>query len=186
MKLEDLGFNHDIEPFRVEQQQKGFELARVIAEHRERYVVSTGETERDAEITGNIRYTASGREDFPAVGDWVAITPFDSEQAIIHAVYPRKSAITRQTSKQSGNIQMIAANIDYAFLVQAADRDFNINRLERYLTICHASRVNPIVVLTKTDLLSNRQVAEITESIKKRIKNVPVAAISNETHDGYN
>jgi ribosome biogenesis GTPase len=82
-------------------------------------------------------------------------------------------------------IQIIAANIDYAFLVQAVDRDHNINRLERYLTLCHSSRVKPIIVLTKTDLTDESRTNEIISSIKARIKNVPVIAISNETQQGF-
>ena len=88
-------------------------------------------------------------------------------------------------SGKSGEVQIIATNIDFAFLVQAADRDFNINRFERYLTICYASKVKPIIVLTKTDLSTVQNVAETIDAIQQRIKNVQVIAISNETQDGY-
>jgi ribosome biogenesis GTPase len=84
-----------------------------------------------------------------------------------------------------GEIQIIAANVDYALLVQAADRDFNINRLERYMTICNSSKVSSIIVLSKIDLIDEHQTFEILENIKARIKNVPVIAISNESQDGY-
>jgi len=70
-------------------------------------------------------------------------------------------------------------------LVQAADRDFNINRLERYLTICNSSKVSPIIVLTKIDLIDEQRAAELVEGIKARIKNLPIIAISNESQDGY-
>ena len=73
----------------------------------------------------------------------------------------------------------------YAFLVQAVDRDFNINRLERYLTISYSSKVSPIIILTKTDLRNEQEIAEIIDSINQRIKNVPVILVSNETQDGY-
>ena len=136
----------------------------------------TDKGEFEAEITGNIRFTAKGREDFPAVGDWVALTTYDSDFAIIHKIFPRFSIIKRQAVGQFGEIQIIATNIDYAFLVQAVDRDFNINRLERYLTICYSSNVSPIIVLSKTDLINERQISEILENIKVRIKNVPVIA----------
>jgi ribosome biogenesis GTPase len=86
---------------------------------------------------------------------------------------------------QFGEIQVIATNIDYAFIVQAVDRDFNINRLERYLTICNSSKVSPIVVLSKIDLINEQQISEILDNIKVRIKNVPVFAISNESKEGY-
>ena len=152
MRLEDLGYNSKLEKFRIDNNLNDFEIGRVIAEHKERYIVRTTEGEFEAEITGNMRFTAKSREDFPAVGDWVALTTYDSDFAIIHKILPRFSIIKRQAVGQFGEIQIIAANIDYAFIVQAVDRDFNINRLERYLTICNSSKVSPIIVLSKIDL----------------------------------
>jgi ribosome biogenesis GTPase / thiamine phosphate phosphatase len=185
MKLEDLGYNFKIEQFRIESGLNSFEPGRVIAEHKERYTVRTTNGEFEAEITGNLRFTANNREDFPAVGDWVALTTYESGFAIIHRIFPRFSIIKRKAVGQSGEIQIIATNIDYAFLVQAADRDFNINRLERYLTICNSSKVSPVIILSKTDLINLHKISEIVENIKARIKNVPIIAISNQTQDGY-
>lgn len=132
-----------------------------------------------------MRFSAKTREDFPAVGDWVALTTYEDGFAIIHKVLPRFSTIKRQAVGQFGEIQIIATNIDYAFLVQAVDRDFNINRMERYLTICYSAKVSSIIVLTKTDLITEQQLSEIMESVIIRINNIPVFAISNETQDGY-
>jgi ribosome biogenesis GTPase / thiamine phosphate phosphatase len=185
MKLEDLGYNNNLEKFRTGNNLNGFEIGRVIAEHKERYIVRTDKGEFEAEITGNLRFTAKGREDFPAVGDWVALTAYDTDFGIIHKILPRSSVIKRQAVGQFGEVQIIATNIDYAFIVQAVDRDFNINRLERYLTICNSSKVSPIIILSKIDLINEHQVSEILENIKTRIKNVPVIAISNESQDGY-
>ena len=185
MDLEDLGFNENLERYRAEENISGFEVGRVIAEHKERYVVKTEKGEFDAEITGNMRFNANDREDFPAVGDWVAVTTFDSDFAVIHKILPRFSIIKRQAVGQFGGIQIIATNIDFAFLVQAVDRDFNINRLERYLTICNTSKVKPVIVLSKIDLTDEKGLNEILESINARIKNVPIIALSNETMNGY-
>lgn len=185
MKLEQLGYNSTVEDLVIENNLRDFEIGRVISEHKERYIVKTEGGEFEAEITGNLRFTAESRLDFPAVGDWVALTVYGSDLAIIHKIIPRFSAITRQAVGQFGDVQIIAANIDYALLVQACDRDFNINRLERYLTICHSSKVLPIIVLTKTDLLPEDSVKEIVKQINSRIKNVPVYAISNESRSGY-
>jgi len=185
MKLEDLGYNDKLENLRTENNLKDFEIGRVISEHKERYIVKTEKGEFEAEITGNLRFSAKSREDFPAVGDWVALTTYDSDFSIIHKILPRFSIISRQAVGQFGEIQIIATNIDYALLVQAVDRDFNINRLERYLTICYSSKVSPIIVLTKTDLITEQVKAEIIESINQRIKNILIFAISNETQDGY-
>jgi ribosome biogenesis GTPase len=185
MKLEDLGFNSNLEKFRIDNKLDSFETGRVIAEHKERYIIKTEKGEFEAEITGNIRFTARTREDFPAVGDWVALTTYDTDFALIHRIFPRFSVIKRQAIGKFGEIQIIATNIDYAFLVQAVDRDFNINRLERYLTLCNSSEVKPIIVLTKTDLIDDFHLTEIIEHIKVRIKNVPLIAISNESQQGY-
>jgi ribosome biogenesis GTPase len=185
MKLADLGYNEKIEQLRIQNKLENYEIGRIISEHKERYLVKTEKGEVDAEITGKLRFSAKGREDFPAVGDWVALTLFDSEFSIIHEILPRFSIISRQAVSHFGEIQIIATNIDFAFLVQSVDRDFNINRLERYLTLCYSSTVSPIIVLTKTDLIDEQRINEIIDGIKQRIKNVPLIAISNKTQNGY-
>ena len=184
MKLEDFGYNNKFENFRKENNLTDFEIGRIISEHKERYIVKTEKGELKAEITGNLRFSAKGREDFPAVGDWVAIIAYDPDFSIIHSIFPRFSILKRQAVDQFGEIQIIATNVDYAFLVQAVDRDFNINRLERYLTICYSSKVSPIIVLTKIDLTDKPRVTEIIENIKARIENIPVIALSNQTGEG--
>jgi len=185
MTLKDFGYNEKIEKSRFEADFGGFEIGRVIAEHRERYIVITEKGESEAEITGNLRFSAQSREDFPAVGDWVALVTYDSDFSVIHKILPRSSVISRQAINRPGEIQVIAANIDFALLVQATDRDFNINRLERYLTICHSSGVKPVILLTKTDLITEQAKEEIINKIRHRIKNIPVLAVSNETREGY-
>jgi ribosome biogenesis GTPase / thiamine phosphate phosphatase len=185
MKLSDFGYNENLEKFRIENNLLSFEVGRVITEHKERYVVWTEKGELEAEITGNMRFTAKSREDFPAVGDWVSLIVYDADSAIIHQVLPRYSILKRQAIGQFGEVQIIATNIDFAFLVQSADRDFNINRLERYLTICNTSGVKPVIVLSKTDLIDELTLNTIIESIKERISKVPVLVISNETRGGY-
>jgi ribosome biogenesis GTPase len=185
MKLEDLGYNEKLEKVRTENSLTDFEIGRVVSEHKERYIVKTAKDEFEAEITGNLRFSAKSREDFPAVGDWVALTTYDPNFSVIHKILPRFSIISRQAVGQFGEIQIIATNIDFALLVQAVDRDFNMNRLERYLAICYSSSVKPMIVLTKTDLIDEPEKAKIVKSINQRIKNVAVFAISSETQDGY-
>jgi ribosome biogenesis GTPase len=186
MILEDLGYNNILEKSKTDNNSNNFEIGRVIAEYKDRYTVKTLIGEFESEITGNMRFSAKNREDFPAVGDWVELTTYDSDFAIIHKILPRFSIIKRQAVGVFGEIQIIATNIDFAFIIQAVDRDFNVNRLERYLTLCNSSKVNPIIVLSKTDLINKQQVSEIIENIKNRIKNIPIVPISNETNDGYN
>ena len=185
MRLEGFGYNARFEKYVIDNHLESFEIGRVIAEHKERYIVRTEKDEFESEITGNMRFTASSREDFPAVGDWVTLITADPDFAIIHKILPRFSIIKRQAVGHFGEIQVIAANVDFAFLVQAVDRDFNINRLERYLTICNSAKVSPIILLSKIDLISEQQLSELKENLKVRIKNVPVIPISNESQDGY-
>lgn len=185
MNLKKFGHYEQLEKFMLENNIDSSKVGRVIAEHKERYIVKTIQGEIDAEVTGSLRFAARGREDFPAVGDWVTLSSEDSDFAVIHKILPRFSVIKRQSVGQFGEVQIIATNIDYAFLVQAVDRDFNINRLERYLTLCYSSKVLPIVVLSKVDLIDESQLSEILASIKIRISNVPIVTVSNEIENGY-
>lgn len=185
MGLEAFGYNQSVEEVRNEMDLKDFEIGRIIAEHRERYIIMTEKGEFEGEITGNMRFASRNRDDFPAVGDWVAVALYDDGFSIIHRILKRTSVVKRQAVGQFGEVQIIATNIDFALLLQAVDRDFNINRLQRYLTICNSSNVAPIVVLTKTDLIPESRVAEILESINHRMKDIPVLTISNKTREGY-
>jgi len=184
MTLEDLGYSSELEKYRKGQNLDALGVGRVISEHKERYVVKTSEKEYEAEILGNLRFTAQSRSDLPAVGDWVAISAYDEDKALIHAVFPRKSMVERQKVGKLGEKQIIAANIDKALIVQAVDRDFSINRFERYLTICNNSNVQPIIVLNKIDLVDTTVLSQMMDAVHKRIKNVPVFAISNESKQG--
>lgn len=185
MKLEDLGYDFEFENYRKDQNFDSFGVGRIISEHKERYVVKTPEKEYDGEIIGNLRFTAQNRSDFPAVGDWVAISEYDDNKVLIHSVFPRKTIIERQTVGKQGEKQIIATNIDYAFIVQAVDRDFNINRIERYLTICNTSNVYPLIVLSKIDLINDNEISELVSRVRKRVKQVPIISISNESQKGF-
>jgi ribosome biogenesis GTPase len=184
MTIKELGYKEDLEKYRTEQNLDSFDLGRVVSEHKERYVVKTAMNEYDSELIGNLRFTAESRYDFPAVGDWVAFSEYDEGKALIHAIYPRSSIIERQAVGQKGQIQIIATNIDFGLIVQAVDRDFNLNRLERYLTICNASNVKPVIVLSKIDLISVSELESITDQISQRTKDVPIIPVSNQ-RSGY-
>ncbi|MCK5367269.1 MAG: ribosome small subunit-dependent GTPase A [Cyclobacteriaceae bacterium] len=184
MTIKELGYKEDLEKYRTEQNLDSFDLGRVVSEHKERYVVKTAMNEYDSELIGNLRFTAESRYDFPAVGDWVAFSEYDEGKALIHAIYPRSSIIERQAVGQKGQIQIIATNIDFGLIVQAVDRDFNLNRLERYLTICNASNVKPVIVLSKIDLISVSELESITDQISQRTIDVPIIPVSNQT-SGY-
>ena len=185
MNLIELGYNPYIEKQWIARSLTHYVPGRVVAEHRERYVVATENGEVEAEITGNLRFTSRSREDFPAVGDWVALSLYDSGVSLIHAVVPRFSGISRQAPGQQGGIQLIAANVDYGLIAQAADRDFNINRIERYLTICHTAGVEPVLIFTKTDLLLPGLKEEMIRNVRTRLNIREILAVSNLTTEGY-
>lgn len=99
-------------------------------------------------------------------------------------MYPRKSIIERQAVGKQGEKQIIATNIDYALIVQAVDRDFNVNRIERYLTICYTSKVSPIIILNKIDLVTEDELSDMIRQVQERVNEVPVIAVSNESQVG--
>ena len=184
MTFENLGYNRELGEYRKEHNLVSFGIGRVISEHKDRYTVKTDAAEFDAELIGNLRFTATNRNDLPAVGDWVSISEYDENKALIHAVFPRKSIVERKAVGKLGQTQIIATNIDFGLIVQSVNRDFNINRLERYLTICNASKIEPIIVLSKVDLIEALKLEELLNQVKERIKNVPLFAISNQSQLG--
>lgn len=184
MNIYDLGFTADLAAYLEENHLSDFSVGRVTQEHRERYVVSDGDKEYEAEITGNMRFTASSRADFPAVGDWITMTVYDSDQAIIHEILPRKSVLERQAVGKPGEAQIISTNIDAAFIVQAIDHNFSINRLERYLTICYSAGIEPVLVISKIDLSGENEVQDALNRLEKRERRIKCIPLSNMTLQG--
>lgn len=184
MTLTDLGLTDEITNYIKYNSLSGFALGRVTQEHRERYIVSTGENEFDAEITGNLRFSANSRADFPSVGDWVTMTLYDSDLAIIHKILPRKSVLERQAVGKFGEKQIISTNIDVAFIIQSIDNNFNINRLERYMTICYSANIEPVLVISKIDLSADSEIRDARRKLETRDKKVKCILLSNLTQQG--
>lgn len=180
MTIRDLGYLGEFD----DQLKDGFVIGRVLQEHRERYIVSTGDDEYESEVTGNLRFTASSRADFPSVGDWVLFNAYDSGMGIIHKVLPRKTILERQAVAKPGEKQLISANIDTALIIQSLDNNFNINRLERYLTICNSSGIQPILVLSKSDLSTEDKTGRILENLGRRENKIKTVLLSNVTLEG--
>lgn len=132
-------------------------IGRVIEEHRQRFLVAGEKNVYEAEVTGKMMHAAGGSEDYPAVGDWVVLYPQDDTHATIMELIPRRTVLRRRETGRRQGEQIIAANVDTAFIVMAADRDFNLNRLERYLTIIYDGDVEPMIVLNKSDLLTEEE-----------------------------
>jgi len=183
IKLEDLGYNGFFENNRKSFIDSDLIPARIIAEHKELYFVRNEASVLSAKITGKMMFQASSREDYPAVGDWVLIKVLSEDKAHIYKILPRKTILKRKSSNESES-QVLASNVDVAFVVQAPDRDYNLNRFERYLTLAKSGKVEPVIVLNKADLISDIDLAPLLSEIKSRFKNTLVYTTSALTGAG--
>jgi ribosome biogenesis GTPase / thiamine phosphate phosphatase len=151
--------------------------ARVAAQHRGAYVVWTSSGELRARAAGRLRYEHEVGEPIPAVGDWVGV-----RDATITSILPRRSAFVRKHAGLTSDEQVLAANVDTAFLLAGLDDDFSLRRLERYITTAWDSGAEPVVVLTKADLCDD--VADALLQVESVAIGVPVYPISNVTGVG--
>lgn len=185
MNLERLGWNSFFAQNFASYQQEGYAAGRVAIAHKDTYILYTESGELSAEVTGKLRYRASGNADFPAVGDWVVIRIRELEkQATIHAILPRKSKFSRNTAGVKTEEQIVATNIDTVFLVSALDGDFNVRRIERYLVLAWESGANPAIVLNKADVCDRieQRISEV-EAIAVGVPIVVLSAAKNEGID---
>ena len=158
------------------------EVARVVSVHKDSYMITKGHGDVFAELTGKLAYTADSATDLPTTGDWVYVDFYDDDtHAIIHDVLPRKTIIHRKTSGKTFDLQLIATNIDSAFIVQSLDYNFNLRRLERYLVMINEANITPIILLSKCDLVSEGEIRQIIESIKEISPQTTVLPFSNES-----
>lgn len=179
----NLGFS---ERYRQEASSyEGLFLARVIAQYKDLYKVATIDGEIMAEISGKLRYTADALPDYPAVGDFVMIDRIDDQSgnAVIRHILTRKSMFTRRAAGTGQAVQIVAANIDTVFICMGLSQDFNLRRLERYLSIAWDSGALPVIVLTKSDLCDDlpAKLAGVAETAI----GVEVVVTSGLTENGY-
>jgi ribosome biogenesis GTPase / thiamine phosphate phosphatase len=155
LKLSEFGFTTFFEEQVIDRQQN-YTVGRVILEHKHSYRVLCEQGEWLATVSGHFAYETSSRLDYPAVGDWVVVEKMPGEEkAIIHQLFKRKSVFVRKIAGREIEQQIVAANVDIVFLVMSLNDDFNIRRLERYITASWDSGAKPIIVLTKADLCDN-------------------------------
>ena len=177
MNLQELGWSDQLETEFEPHAAEGLAPARVAVEHRGGYVLYIEAGELRAEVAPMLRSRASGRADFPAVGDWVAVG-----DGYIHAVLPRRTKFSRKVARAEAEEQVVASNVDIVFLVTSLGRDFNVRRLERYLIMSWESGAQPVIVLTKCDLDGDVDAAiAATEGVAF---GVPVVATSAVTGTG--
>jgi len=185
MTLVDLGLDHDWSSEAIQRCGPDSSIARVTAVDRGRYLIRGEADDVPAELTGKFLHLAESAVELPCVGDWVCVQYRDGgAQASIHQVLPRRSFLRRKAAGRDVEFQMIAANIDMAFIVQSCHFDFNVQRLERYLVMARDGRVEPVVLLTKTDLVAPAAVGQLVGRIRTRGVNAPVVCLSNVTGSG--
>ena len=185
MELIELGLDDWLETQARLRCGAGQRLARVTAVDRGRYVVRDERGEVPAEPTGKFVHAAASSVDMPCVGDWVCVEYRDAElHASIHEVVPRRSFLRRKAPGKHIDFQMIAANIDVAFIVQSCQFDFNVRRLERYLVMVNEGQIEPVLLLTKTDLVSAAELERMLASIRAAGITARIVALSNVTGEG--
>jgi ribosome biogenesis GTPase / thiamine phosphate phosphatase len=172
----------------------GWRPARITAAHRDRWVVALPDSDREAVVSGRLRHDAAGPGDLPAVGDWVATSGAgtgaadgDAWTTVIQAVVPRRSAFRRSAGEErlAGNLsseQVLAANVDVAFVVAGLDGDFNLRRLERYLATAWSGGAIPVILLNKADVADDLQGLQV--AAEAVAPGVEVRAVSARTGDG--
>ena len=162
--LDALGWNAELASAFEQLQDDNLFPARIAAQHRGEFALLAEEGEVRARAAGRLFYAHEVGGQLPAVGDWVAVTP----PATIASILPRRSAFIRKNAGQDSTEQVLAANVDAAFLLAGLDDDFSLRRLERYITIAWESGAQPIVVLTKADLSPDVAEAVVSQSRASR------------------
>ena len=182
MLLESLGADTAIFGAFQTYAARGLVLARVSFSHRDQYCLITENEELAAEPSGAFCFHAADAAAMPVVGDWVAARLVGPGQALVEAVLPRRTCFSRRAAGRREQEQALAANIDVVFLVCGLDGDFNLRRLERYLTLAAESRATPVVVLNKADLCDD--LAGRIEETAAVARSAPVIAASAESAPG--
>lgn len=184
MELSRLGLGPWFQEQAGELCQPGQRIARVTAVDRGWYVVRNEDGEVPARATGRFLNSTESTMNMPCVGDWVCVHYDSEDSASIHAVLPRKSFLHRKSAGKNIELQMIAANIDVAFIVQSCHYDFNVSRLERYLVMANEGHVEPLLVLTKTDLVTAAELEQLISAIRRGGISTRIIAVSNVTGAG--
>lgn len=182
MDLKKFGWNDYYEEEYEAYKEKGYLPARILIEHRGMYKVITQEDELDAVNAGKLFYEL-GKEGLPAVGDWVTVTKIPNEnKAIIQHVLSRKSAFIRKVAGTKIEGQVVASNFDYVFIVTALNQNFNLKRIERYLTIALESGGLPVIILSKADLCDD--VEDKRKQVEAIAFDINIHVISSINHIG--
>jgi ribosome biogenesis GTPase len=186
MKLSDMGFDLWFQAHVDNLRLEGRDIARISAVDRGSYLIRNQTGELPAELAGKFCFQVESPVDLPCVGDWVTVQYHSNgAAAIIHEVFPRKTFLRRKSAGEKVGFQMIAANIDVAFIVQSCHFDFNVRRMDRYLVMAADGGVESVVVLTKTDLIAPEELERMLAAIQSGTSTARVLALSNTTGIGF-
>jgi ribosome biogenesis GTPase len=186
VKLRDIGFDQWFQTHAGDLRQEGSSMARISAVDRGAYLIRNQTKEVPAELAGKFYFQIESPVELPCVGDWVSVQYYNNDTAaIIHRVFPRKTFLRRKSAGEKVDFQMVAANIDVAFIVQSCHFDFNVRRMDRYLVMAADGGVEPIVVLTKTDLITPEELEQKLTAIRSSAITARVLALSNITGIGF-
>lgn len=179
--MENLGFDNWFQEKAEPMISAGHEIARVVAVNKDSFLIRNGEQDVFAEVSGKLMFNADSPLDYPTVGDWVAAQFFDDGAfAVIHDIVPRKSVLKRKTAGKKIDLQLIAANIDTAFIMQSFGYDYNIRRLERYLVMINESRIHPVALISKADLATPNEIEKNVSAIRELMPDLRIVAFSNK------
>lgn len=179
-ELERVGFSDWFKSRADDEKIAAHGVARVISVHKNSYTVTKGGEEIFAELSGNLLYGTESSRDLPTTGDWVYADFYDDDShAIIYGVFPRKTLLKRKAAGKQVDFQLIAANIDVAFIIQSLNENFNLRRLERYLVMVNESEIEPVILLSKCDLMPNEKINEIKRKVLSIAPKITVMEFSN-------
>ncbi|GMK46949.1 putative ribosome biogenesis GTPase RsgA [Paenibacillus glycanilyticus] len=174
-------WNHKME--QMPKSTRELEPARVIAQHSHSYQIMTPDGEHTATVTGKYEFNAALKSDFPAVGDWVMAEKLPGEtRSVIHRLLPRQSAMIRKAAGSTVDDQVVGANMDYLFITNALNQDFNVRKMERYLIAAWESGASPVILLTKADLCGDPEA--FAAQMESAAPGVPVHLISALQNQG--
>jgi len=182
LDLDILGWNDFFVRGYNQYKDLGYHPGRVASQHKNIYRLLSEYGELTAKVSGKMNYEAVSISDFPAVGDWVVFLHANESEAVIHATLPRRTKFSRQAAGNMTEEQIISANIDTVFVVTALNKDFNLNRMERYLTLVWESGANPVIILNKADLCTD--IEEKLSKVENITLGTPVFAISALNKNG--
>ena len=167
MDLQKSGFSSWFADHAETMLQPGQSVARIMTVDRGAYLVLSEQGETTAELSGKFRFTVETSPDLPCVGDWVCIEHASPALAIIHQVLPRKTVLRRKRPGKTVDFQMLAANLDLVFIVQSCHYDFNLARLSRYLVVASEGDIQPVIILSKADLVTPDELNHLIEQVRQ-------------------